>query len=105
VAQGGGPESPSGFFRERRVIGALQEDHDAPTDRDAPATLIQTENVPGRIDALIRSGKATLHELQTVYSLRDLYDLLEIASIEAYNRRQWDKFESLKAKLDANGGG
>ena len=36
-------------------------------------------------------GLATLHELNTVYSLEDLYDLIEIASVEAYNRRLIDK--------------
>jgi hypothetical protein len=51
---------------------------------------------------VIRAGKAELYQLQTVYSLRDMYDLLEIAAVEAYNRRQWDKFESLKAQLNAD---
>jgi hypothetical protein len=41
----------------------------------------------------VRSELATLHELQTVYSLRDLYDLLEIAAVRAYNRRVLDKRE------------
>jgi len=27
-----------------------------------------------------------LHELQTVYSVEDLYDLLEVAVIDAHNR-------------------
>jgi len=51
---------------------------------------------------VIRAGKAELYQLQTVYSLRDMYDLLEIAAVEAYNRRQWDKFEALKAQLNAD---
>jgi hypothetical protein len=32
-------------------------------------------------------GKATLHELQTVYSLEDAYDLLEIAMIDDHNKK------------------
>jgi hypothetical protein len=28
---------------------------------------------------------ATLHELQTVYGTKDLYDLLEIAAVDAHN--------------------
>lgn len=33
------------------------------------------------------SGKlATLHELQTVYGVNDLYDMLEIITIDAVNR-------------------
>lgn len=30
---------------------------------------------------------ATLHELSTVYSLKDCYDLIEIARVDADNRR------------------
>ena len=30
---------------------------------------------------------ATLHELQTVYGLRDLWDMLEILSVDAHNER------------------
>lgn len=29
---------------------------------------------------------ATLHELQTVYSYEDLFDLLEILQVDAYNQ-------------------
>ena len=30
---------------------------------------------------------ATLHELQTVYGLEDVYDMLEIAIVDAHNSR------------------
>jgi 4-diphosphocytidyl-2C-methyl-D-erythritol kinase len=30
---------------------------------------------------------ATLHELSTVYSLKDCYDMIEIAAVDAHNRR------------------
>jgi hypothetical protein len=30
---------------------------------------------------------ATLHELGTVYGLRDCYDMLEIAQVDAHNRQ------------------
>lgn len=33
------------------------------------------------------SGLATLHELDTVYGLEDVYDLLELTAVDAYNRR------------------
>lgn len=36
---------------------------------------------------MISAGKATLHELSTVYGTEDLYLLLEIIVIDAYNRR------------------
>jgi 4-diphosphocytidyl-2C-methyl-D-erythritol kinase len=30
---------------------------------------------------------ATLHELSTVYSLQDCYDMLDIMAVDAHNRR------------------
>jgi hypothetical protein len=30
---------------------------------------------------------ATLHELRTVYSLEDVYDMIEVANVDAHNRR------------------
>ena len=44
-------------------------------------------NVPRTIGAVITSKHATLHELNTVYGMEDLYDLLEIISIDAHNQR------------------
>jgi hypothetical protein len=35
---------------------------------------------------IVSSGKATLHELQTVYSLEDAYKLLEMAMVDLHNR-------------------
>jgi len=32
-------------------------------------------------------GLATLYEMQTVYGLEDVYDLLEIVVVDAYNQR------------------
>jgi len=42
---------------------------------------------------------ATLRELQTVYSLEDLYDLLEVKNVEAYNRRLIDKANKKELEL------
>lgn len=42
--------------------------------------------MPGTIRAAIAAGLATLHELQTVYSVEDVYDMLEIRSVEAHNQ-------------------
>ena len=44
---------------------------------------------------MIRAKLATMAELHTIYGLEDLWDLLEIASVEAHNQaianraRQW----------------
>jgi hypothetical protein len=40
---------------------------------------------------VISSGTATLHELDSVYSLKDAYNLLEIAEVNAHNRRVIDQ--------------
>jgi hypothetical protein len=43
------------------------------------------------IGAIVSSGKASLIELQTVYGLEDAYDLLEVISVDAHNRRVMNK--------------
>lgn len=35
---------------------------------------------------VVTARLATLHELQTVYGLQDLWDLLEIQSVDTYNQ-------------------
>ena len=44
-------------------------------------------NVSPRIAAAVASKKATLAELSTVLSLEDLYDVLEMAAVDAHNDR------------------
>lgn len=39
------------------------------------------------IGALVSSRIATLHELDTVYSVEDAYDLLEVLNVDEHNRR------------------
>lgn len=36
---------------------------------------------------VLSSGKATLHELQTVYGVKDLHGMLEVIVIDANNAR------------------
>lgn len=48
---------------------------------------MEFQNVPKTIATVVSSGKATLHELDTVYGVEDLWDMLEIISIEAHNQR------------------
>ena len=43
--------------------------------------------MPGGMAHLIAKRYATLAELQTVYGTEDYYNLLEVAAVEAYNRR------------------
>ena len=50
-------------------------------------------NVSPLVGAVIsgESPKATLHECQTVYSVEDLYDLLEVVNVDAHNQRVLNK--------------
>jgi hypothetical protein len=46
---------------------------------------VEFPNVDPLIGAIVASGKATLNELKTVYTLEDAYDLFEIVSVTKYN--------------------
>ncbi len=53
-------------------------------------------NVPRVIGTLVSSGKATLHELQTVYGVADAYDMLEVVTVDLHNERV------LRGRRDSN---
>lgn len=44
-------------------------------------------NVPPTIATAISSGLTTMTELQTTLGLEDLHNILEIAAVDAHNRR------------------
>lgn len=44
------------------------------------------ENLPKQIGIVVSAKMATLHELDTVYGVMDLYDILEIMSVDNYNQ-------------------
>lgn len=41
--------------------------------------------MPATIGTVVSSRLATLTELQSVYGVRDLYDMLEIVNVDRYN--------------------
>ena len=43
-------------------------------------------NLPAVIGTILSKRMATLHELDTVYGVRDVYDMLEVITIDDYNR-------------------
>lgn len=43
-------------------------------------------NIPPVIATLVSRRMATLHELDTVYGVKDAYDMLEIAMIDDHNK-------------------
>lgn len=47
--------------------------------------------MPASIGAVLSARMATLHELETVYGVEDVYVMLEILMVDAYNRRPADR--------------
>mgnify|MGYP001104607550 CR=1 FL=1 len=58
---------------------------------EAPRGLIDYPNMPRTLGIVISAGKATLHELETVYGIEDVYDMLEIIMVDAHNQRILNK--------------
>lgn len=50
-------------------------------------TFIEYENISRSVGLVVSTRLATLHELDTVLGIEDLYVLTEIAMIDAHNRR------------------
>lgn len=48
---------------------------------------MQYGNVPRVIGTLVSARIATLAELQTVYSIEDAYNLLEVVNVDHHNER------------------
>ena len=42
--------------------------------------------MPRTVGAALSERLATLHEMQTIYGVGDVYDLLELAGVDAHNR-------------------
>lgn len=42
-------------------------------------------NLSAVIGTLLSKRMATLHELDTVYGVRDVYDMLEVITVDDYN--------------------
>lgn len=43
-------------------------------------------NVAPSIGAVVSSRLASLHELDTIYGVADVYDMLEILAVDGYNQ-------------------
>jgi len=71
-----------GFFARRRHLELDLGDHGA-------ATLAEYANVPASIASALSMDRpaVTLRDLQTDYSVEDLYDLLEVYMVNKHNER------------------
>ena len=82
-ASQGGARIASGFFAGRQSV-----------EIDAGETkrgMIEYVNVSRAIGAVVSSGMATLRDLDEAYGLEDVYDMLEIISVDAHNSRVLNK--------------
>ena len=48
-------------------------------------------NLPPLVGMVVSDGKATLYELQSVYGVRDLFNICEVIAVDAHNRREANK--------------
>jgi hypothetical protein len=48
--------------------------------------LAEYTNVPAAVSAVISARLATLHECDTIYSVEDIYLMLEIVSVDTFNK-------------------
>nr|DAJ89760.1 MAG TPA: hypothetical protein [Caudoviricetes sp.] len=62
-------------------------------EESLPAKLVSPVNISLTINAIICSGKASYCELQERLSVRDMYNLLEVISVESFNKRVWQKHQ------------
>jgi hypothetical protein len=83
AAVGGNPPSHK-FFTRRHAL-----DFTLGGDDPSSAKYVDPANVPRVIALAITMDRprVSLLELQTVYSIEDLYDLLEVGAVTAYNER------------------
>ena len=69
-----------GFFATRSKLALGRK-----RPKKGTITLMQYKNIPPVIGVIVSRKLATLVELETVYGVRDAYDLLEIAVVDAHN--------------------
>jgi hypothetical protein len=50
-------------------------------------------NLPPLIGMIVSDRSATLHELQTVYSVRDAFNLAEVIAVDSFNKRELERIK------------
>lgn len=68
-----------------------------------PGRYISCPNVPRNIAIIVgrKPPLATLHDLDTIYGLEDLHDMLEIMAVESINQDIADVQARIEAKIAA----
>ena len=73
-------ETAHGFFEGRRPLNLRRLPGGGPQKGFA-----EYLNLSAVIGTLLSKRMATLHELDTVYGVRDVYDMLEVITVDDYN--------------------
>lgn len=71
-------DAPYGFFGCRQSL-------DFGIGGETSSKHLNYKNVPQAVAMVVSSRMATLYELDTVYGIEDMYDMLEILSVDAFN--------------------
>lgn len=58
-----------------------------------PRQYLNYVNIPPAIGMCVSAKFASLHELDTIYGLVDLYDMIEIFFVDAFNEREANRQE------------
>lgn len=66
------------FFSERGALDFLRRYRP-----ESPS--VDFQNIDGFIGAIVADGKATLHELKTIYTLEDAFLMWEVIAVTRYN--------------------
>ena len=66
------------FFRRKQIDFGVR--NTGPTKR-----LVEYQAAPQTISTIVSSRLATLHELDTVYGVEDLWILLEVHAVDRHN--------------------
>jgi hypothetical protein len=66
--------------------------------QDEVPGLVDYANIPRPIGHVISAGKATFHECETIYSVEDVYLMLEVIAVDAHNRFMTDEWSRRKAE-------
>ncbi|WP_019573359.1 hypothetical protein [Curvibacter lanceolatus] len=56
-----------------------------------PRGLVEYENLSKVVGAVVTTRLATLHELDTIYGVEDMWLLLEIAQVNSHNENMMNR--------------
>jgi hypothetical protein len=64
----------------------IEDELQASRNQEDIPGLVDYANIPRPIGVVISAGKATIHECETIYSVEDIYLMLEVIAVDSHNR-------------------